>query len=187
MLGFEIAGTAHVLNESDQAVEKTTDVEQPDGFIVKCQLLPCERLEELVQCAKTTGQRDETITEIDHHLLALVHAYHNAQFGKATMSKLLFHECSRDDADDLAILRERPVRHGTHEADAAASIDESDATAGQEGSEIMGSGVECRIFSGVGAAIDADSAQVRHDVMMNEFPHAAKACMHASFPVNSTS
>jgi hypothetical protein len=104
VFGFEKTASAHVGDELDQAVEKAADVEQADRFVVKRELQPGERFEQLVQRAKTSWQRDEAIAQIDHHLLALVHAGHDMQFGDTAVAEFFFHERFGDHADDFAVL-----------------------------------------------------------------------------------
>ena len=47
------------------------------------------------------------------------------------MGQLAIHEAARDDADDLAARIEGRVRHGPHQPDPSAAVDEADPTAGE--------------------------------------------------------
>ena len=174
VLHFDKAALAHVGDEIDQAVKKGPDVEQTHGFVVKGELQPGEGFEQFIQRAEASWEGDEAVAEVDHHLLSLVHAADDVQFGDAAITQFFFHERLRDDADDLPLLRQRAVSNRAHQADVSAAIDEADAALGQKGAEIMRSGTVAGVVAKGGTTIDTDSAQSGHGGMMNDFCRRCK-------------
>jgi hypothetical protein len=71
---------------------------------MKGELQPSQGFKQLVQRAKTSWQSDEAVAQIDHHLLALVHAGHDMQFRDAAMAEFFFHQRLGDDTDHLTVL-----------------------------------------------------------------------------------
>ena len=62
------------------------------------------------------------------------------------------HQRFRDNPDDLAAGGERGAGGDSHQADAAAAIDERDAAFGTEPADRVGERCLCRIMAGAGAA-----------------------------------
>ncbi len=100
-------------------------VDQDDRLVVHAELAPGDDLERLVQRAHAAGQNDEGLGQVEHHALAGVHAVDDLEFREAAVAELGLLQVFRDDADDLATRRQRGFRDRTHEADAAAAIDQA--------------------------------------------------------------
>src|SRR6185436_4954340 len=101
-------------------------------------------------------QHDEGLRQVEHHAFACVHAVDDLEIGQAAVAELGLLQVFRDDTDDLAAGRQRRVRHGPHEADSAAAIDETYAVLRERAADI-GSNFEEGFGCAVGgAAIDAN-------------------------------
>ena len=93
------------------------------------QLGPGQDLKHLIERAQTARQDDERVGHGGHHHLALVHGLHDVQFGDGVVAQFARFKELGDDAHDPAVAFERGVGDSTHEARAAATIDEGDASA----------------------------------------------------------
>src|SRR5687767_5001428 len=100
-------------------------VDQDDRLVVHAELAPGDDLEGLVEGPHAARQDYEGLRQVEHHALAGVHAVDDLEFREPAVTELCVLQVLRDDADDLAAGRQRRVRHGPHEADSAAAIDET--------------------------------------------------------------
>ena len=88
---------------------------------MQAKLRPGEHLEELFERAEAAGERDESLRELGHHRLALVHRGDDSKLGKSAMRHFLLAQRLGNHADDLAARRvSRPRQHAHHPHPAAA-------------------------------------------------------------------
>jgi hypothetical protein len=91
---------------------------------METKLCPGPHLKELLKSTKSAGHRDESVRQLGHHFLPLVHARNHVQLGQRIMSNLLLHERTRNDANDLAASSKHGVGESTHESHLRAAIHE---------------------------------------------------------------
>ena len=109
--------------ELQQMIEVALDVEDADGLRLQLQLQPGNHLEHFFERAIAARQHDEPIAAIGHRALALMHRLDDLQLGEAAVCNLGPHQVPRDDANDIAAVREHLVGERAHHADMAATID----------------------------------------------------------------
>src|SRR5262245_28267726 len=68
--------------ERQQRREIAVDVEECNRLVVQPELRPRDRLEELVEGTKTARQCDESVGQIGHQRLPLVHARDDTEVGE---------------------------------------------------------------------------------------------------------
>src|SRR6266480_3279382 len=93
---------ANVVENSNERVVETGDVEQPDGLEMQAKLEPGENLDDLLKRANTSRQRYERIRELRHAELALVHGINRNKLSKAVMPALRCNHGAGNNSDDLA-------------------------------------------------------------------------------------
>src|SRR5439155_20562083 len=130
MLGGKKLLVVHVGKEPKQEIIKPTGVQETDRLEVQAELEPGENLHDLLQGTNASGQCDKRIGELRHAMLALVHSLDGYQIGEAAVCAPLGNHRAGDDANDLASGRQCRIRQRAHETDAAAAIDDGDATMG---------------------------------------------------------
>lgn len=158
MFRTQKAGEVHLLDETEERIEKAVDVEESDRFVVKRELQPGEGLEEFLQGAKASGQRDETRTQVCHHLFAFVHAAHDVQCADTAVAEFFIEQRLRDDADHFSVVGQCSICQRAHQSDIASTIDDSDAGLSEEGTHGAGSGMIDGIIPRTGTTIDTNPA-----------------------------
>jgi hypothetical protein len=121
----ELAQPAH------QVVVEPVRVEQHDRLAVQVERGRGPYLEELVQRAEATRQRDERVRAIDHHVLAGAHVAGDDELVRGCVGHLEIHQGLRDHSDRVCAARAGAVGEGAHHADAAAAGDQRVAACGQ--------------------------------------------------------
>ena len=157
MLGSKKLLVAHVGKELNQEVIEPASVEESDRLEVQAKLEPGENLDDLLQGADASRQRDKRIGELRHALLALVHSLNGYQFGETLVCALLGNHGAGDHANDFASGCQCSVRQRAHETNAAATINDGEAATGARCAE---SCCHSRVFgrgSPSGAGINANS------------------------------
>ena len=91
------------------------------------ELAPGQHLEHLVERAEAAGQGDETVGQVEHARLALVHVGDDLEPGQAGVGDLPADQLLGDDADDFAAGRECGIGDDAHQADVAAAVDQRQA------------------------------------------------------------
>ena len=114
---------------------------------------PRQHLEEFLEGADAARQHHKGIGALEHLILALVHGLDHHGLGQRRMARLAAHQESRDDADRLATCLQHGVGQHTHQADAAAAIDQGYALARQQFAQPRG-----RVAGG-GAGAKAGAAE----------------------------
>src|SRR5256885_9440738 len=166
MLGSKKLLVAHVGKELKQEVIEPARVEEADRLEVQAKLEPRENLDDLLQGADASRQRDKRIGELRHAMLALVHSLNGYQFGETLVCALLGNHGAGDHANDFASGCQCSVRQRAHETNAAATIDDGEVATGARYAE---GGCHSRVFGRypeAGARINADSrhsARSRND------------------------
>jgi len=83
-LGNEPLGDA-LVDDGEQTSEESGDVEQPHRLLVQAKLLPSQDLEKLIERAQSPRQCNETVSELCHHGLSLMHGTDDAKIREPTM------------------------------------------------------------------------------------------------------
>ena len=73
LVGVQEAFVDHAVEHRDQRRVEAVDVEERAGLVADAELAPGQHLEHLVQRAEAAGQGDETVGQVEHARLALVH------------------------------------------------------------------------------------------------------------------
>src|SRR6185312_14025369 len=151
-----------MLEEVDERRPISRDVGDDHRLAVQAELPPGQHLDGLVERAEAAGQYRESVGQLEHALLALMHAGDDDQVLNAAMRHFAVVEMTRHDAGDAAAGGERGVGERAHEPDAAAAIDELDAGLREQRAEtrrrLAVAGVDARRR----AAIDAQALDHRH-------------------------
>src|SRR5690606_3583679 len=136
--------------------------------------------------AEAAGQGDETVGQVEHAHLALVHRAHHLQPGDVLVGDFPVDQLFGNHSDHFAAALQHRVSDDAHQADVAAAVDQlqavvRDAVAKRHGAFGVG-----RLAAGVGAAVDADRAhgsgsegvgwgcgRVHRPAAVDRFDHAA--------------
>jgi hypothetical protein len=97
-----------------------------------------------------------------HHRLALVHVIDDEEFGHAAVAKFHRHQVPGDDAENGRPRLQHRVGDGSHQADAAAAVDEPVSAGRNRRTEVSGSVVVALVSAAFRTAIDADVALLDH-------------------------
>ena len=159
MFLFQETAGHHAVEEFQHGCEEAGDVEQTDGFVVKAELEPCQRLEHFFQCANAAGQDDEAITEVRHQLLAFMHGADAVHFRCPGVGEFLVGEVMRDDANDFASSGENGIGEQAHQSDIAAAVDEADALRRKLGAAVLRGFGEFRERAWAGTTVDAEAVE----------------------------
>ena len=116
----------HVVDEGEERGPEAADVEERDRLGVDAELRPGDDLEELVGRPMAAGERDESVGQVGHERLALVHGADDVELREALVRDLAVDEGLRDDPNDLAASRQHGVRQDPHQADGSAAVHEPD-------------------------------------------------------------
>src|SRR2546430_16585415 len=100
MFGTKKLLVARVGKELKQEVIEPASVEESDRLEVQAKLEPGENLDDLLQGADASRQRDKRIGEVGHAMLALVHSLNGDQFGEGRVCSFLREYSSGDHAND---------------------------------------------------------------------------------------
>jgi len=149
-----------VIEQRQQRLEVAPRVEHTDRFGVDAQLRPGQDLEQFLQRAHAAGQGHETVGQVGHQRLAVVHAADHVQFGQACVGEFLGLQRRRDDADYLAAGRQSRVGDDAHQADVAAAVDNSEPAADGGDGKFAGRGGVLGPAADVRAAEDAESPHI---------------------------
>src|SRR2546430_17561180 len=106
MLGSKKLLVAHVGKELKQEVIKPASVEESDRLEMQAKLEPGENLDDLLQGADASGQRDKRIGEVRHAMLALVDGLDGYQFREDRVCAFLRNHCAGGHANDFASRRQ---------------------------------------------------------------------------------
>ena len=99
------------------------------------ELLPRQLFHQFLQRADAARQCNERIGALEHQPFAFVHVGRDDQFLAARHGVFAGDEKLRNDADDFAAMVPHGFGNGAHQADRAATIDETDAVLGEGFSE----------------------------------------------------
>ncbi|MNV77301.1 hypothetical protein D3C71_1707130 [compost metagenome] len=120
------------------------------------ELSPGPRLEQLFQGAEPAGQGDEGVAELGHAGLARMHAVDHFQTGQAWMADFGALQALRDDADDFAARGQSRIRHHSHQANRAATVNQTQTLFGEMTAEVFRRLAIERPSAGAGAAEHAN-------------------------------
>lgn len=130
MFGADEAFVDQVVEEGQQRIVETVHFEQAQRLGVVAQLAPGPDLEQLFQGAEPAGQGDEGVGQLGHARLARVHAVYHFQAGQALVADLGLLQALRM-IPITAAGGQCGVRHGAHQTDRAATVDQGQAAIGQ--------------------------------------------------------
>ena len=170
VFGADEAFVDQVVEEGQQRVVETVHFEQAQRLGVVAQLAPGPDLEQLFQGAEPAGRGDEGVGQLGHARLARVHAVYHFQAGQALVADLGLLQALRDDPDHFAA-GVCGVRHGAHQTDRAATVDQGQAALGQVPAEGHGGFLVDRGSAGAGATEYADGTQ-GHDRLLSGWKKA---------------
>lgn len=155
-IGADECRLLHVIDQSEQGIPEALDIGEQDRLAVAAELRPRHLFDQLFQGADAAGKRDERVGVLEHQLLALVHVLGDDELLSLFQHMLPFRQEGRDDAGDFAAVLERAGRNGSHQADRAAAIDQTDTIFGKGFAEGCGRFDEFGIGTGAGTAINTD-------------------------------
>jgi hypothetical protein len=119
---------------------------------VNTELTPGENLEEAFQRPDSARQGNETVRQVGHLRLALVHRGYHDEVADSGVGCLLLDQLLGDDPGDVAPVLLHRVRQLAHDSNARSPIHQLDLLRGQELAEPSGRGPVFRSRSRVGAA-----------------------------------
>src|SRR6476620_5114620 len=99
------AAFRRMVDELDHAVPKALDVKQAERLLVIAERVPAPRLEQLVERTDAAGKREESVGQVRHLRLALMHVGDGVELGQAEMRDLDVDQRLWDHAEDLAAAR----------------------------------------------------------------------------------
>src|SRR6185369_668844 len=120
------SAVGRMIDELDHAIPEAIDVQQTEGFGVIAERIPAPCLEQFIQRSDAAWKRKESIREIGHLRLALMHGVDRVKLGDSRVSDFEVHQRSWDDAVDLAARLEHAVGDQSHQPEPASAIDEVD-------------------------------------------------------------
>ena len=152
-------------SSAEHRVPEPLDIGEDDRLAVMAELRPGHDLDDLLDRADAARQRHKGVGFLEHRVLALMHVLGDDEFVEALQRGLggfLGHQEAGNDAGDLAAGAQRAIGHRTHDALAAAAIDQPQAGLGEGAAEHM-AGLDVE-FAAAGrrAAIDADGSNRVH-------------------------
>mgnify|MGYP000495273649 CR=1 FL=1 len=118
-----------LLDQVPQRRPVTQRVDHDDGLGMDAELLPGDDLQRLVERPQPAGQDHETVGQLEHAVLALVHGGGDNLFCHFVVADLQVLEEFGDDADGLAAAAEHRVGQHSHQADTPAADATLDAPA----------------------------------------------------------
>lgn len=121
----------HHLDLGEQWVPEAIGVEEHRGLAEIAQLVPGEDLEDLVERAEATRERDERVGEFGHSRLAGMHRLDDDQPAQTLVGNLERNHRLGDHPDHLSAASKRRIGDDSHKTHVAAAVDESDPTPGQ--------------------------------------------------------
>src|SRR5207245_8564586 len=133
MRGAEKALAHGMIEPSPERIEIAGHVKQTNRPGVKAKLCPGQDFEELIGRAKGSGQSRETVCQVSHQGLTLVHGCDDMQLAESGVGEFLVNQSLRDHADDRAAGFQNTVGEDSHEADVPTTINCPQAT-GSHGS-----------------------------------------------------
>src|ERR1044071_3877132 len=150
-----------VMDHLDQRIPVAVEIDQDQWFVVQPNLPPGENLESFIKRAHPAGQNREGVGQLEHPLLANMHAVDDMQLAGAAMTDLTHIEVMRDDSDHASAFGQHGIGHNTHQPDPTAAIDQGYASLGQDRAELTSRLLVPGIEADRRTAINAKSRQVR--------------------------
>src|SRR3546814_818224 len=119
------ASVHHMVQQREQRAPIAVDVDHDHRLVVLFELAPGDDLQRLVERADTARQHQEGVREVEHALLADVHAVDDPKLhpGVRDLPPL---EKIRNDADGAAAGAERGIGDDAHKTDPPATVDRSE-------------------------------------------------------------
>ena len=114
-----------MVEEAEELIVKTIDVDEHSWFLVQAEILPGENLKHLFKRAEAARQNEEGIRKLGHLRFARVHICGDVQLGDSAVSDLEIDEDLRDDAYDSPLAGETGLGDCFHEAHIGSAIDDT--------------------------------------------------------------
>src|SRR5450759_4175237 len=118
-------------DQRQQWCEVARDIEESYGSLVNTNLRPRGDLEEFIEGAIATRERDKAIGEVRHERFSLVHTPNFVQLAQVGVRDLAHQQTFREDADDLSASCQHFVGYYAHQPDARPPIDDAQSTLDQ--------------------------------------------------------
>ncbi len=145
------------VQKMDEAIPIACDIQKTAGLMMNPEQCPRDDFEDFFERAEAAGHGDETVGQIRHFRLALVHTIDDVHFSDAGVSDLFTSETVRDDANGLAAILHDCIGDRAHEADVAAAVNERNAFAGQQRTQFPSRFAISGIGAHVGAAENTET------------------------------
>ncbi len=114
------------LEPGEKGIPKTPFVTKYDCFTLDAEIVPGDHLKQLIECAYTTGQGNESIGLYRHSVFTLRKRINNLDIPNAEMGVLLaFHQGCGDDAMNFTASGECCTGSLTHQTTRATAIDQA--------------------------------------------------------------
>ena len=114
-----------MVEQLQEVVKIAVYTQHATWFVMNSELRPSQDFAEFVESTKSAWHGDETVGQIGHKRLALVHGIDHSQFGKALVSNLFQDQGLRNDSGDLATSLQYCIGYLAHQAHFPASIDQA--------------------------------------------------------------
>jgi len=135
VFGGEKAFGRGVIEEGEEGIIISFDIQNSAGFCVKVELAGGEYFEQLIEGAESSGKCDKGIGQVEHGLFSGVHGGGHDHAGKAGMFNIFSPEGFGNDTPNLTAGGQCAFRCFVHQPNAASSGDETNPLFGKETSE----------------------------------------------------
>ena len=154
---------AHVIHQSDERVPEVFDIGEHNGFPVLIELCPGGHFDGFFECPDTAGKRHKGVRLLEHQHLSLMHV--DGDDGVLHVAQHLFPVLQelRDDAGHVPAMLEHGPGDDAHEPQAAAAINQADATLRHLLAEFAGGIRIGRVGARTGAAVYAYFSNRSHE------------------------
>lgn len=125
------------VDHGDERIEVTGYVQQANRLAMQPELRPRQHLEQFLECAESSGKGHKAIGQLGHQRLPLVHVVCHAQVVDPLVQQFLRGEELWDNSDHVSVRGKNRIGDRSHQADAAASVDQFDPLASQQRPELF--------------------------------------------------
>lgn len=127
-----------MIEEGEERVVETVDVEQKYRFLMELESLPGKNFEHLFEGAETAGKDEEGVGLFAYEGFAGVHGVGDVELGDALVGNLEIDQNLWDDAYDAASSGKARLGYRRHEADGSSAVDEPNVFFGESAAELFG-------------------------------------------------
>lgn len=101
------------------------DIQDTGWFVVEAKLTPGEHFKELLESSESARQSEESVGQIGHQGLTLVHVVHDPQIDQTRHGDFPLEERLWNNADDFPTRFDRALSGDTHQTNSATPIDQT--------------------------------------------------------------